>query len=217
MVLEGEGGRSIRIQVKPSILLKSPITRIPGEVTLFFYPADYHSNARNKKSSCVHRDKTLRLVSEEYQIRRRRDFKQLSRKRLLAEEVQGEKEHAEIVLLMRAADKGLSYTELDPQDALLLARAARDVVSAESRSADLRVKECELLLETLKDAAEQARTTWSEANDQVGTILAFFSHRGIRVDLPYPRLVPPVCHTLGFDSFPSLSSDTSSDESSSDA
>jgi hypothetical protein len=102
-------------------LLKSPLTFKPCEVTLFFYPADHHSNVRDKESSCVHRDKTFRLASEEYQIRRRRDFKQLSRKRLLAEEVQGEKEHAEIVLLMRAADKGLSYTALDPQDALLLA------------------------------------------------------------------------------------------------
>jgi len=164
----------------------------------------------------VHRDKKIRLASEEYQIQQRRDFKQLSRKRLSAEEIQVEKEHAEIVLLMHAADKGLSYMALGPQDALLLARAARDVVSAESRSADLRVKECELLLETLKDAAEQARTTWSEANDQVGTILAFFGHQDIRVDLPYPQLVPPVCYTPDCDSFSSLSSDTDSDESSSD-
>ncbi len=159
----------------------------------------------------MYRDKRIRLASEECQIRRRRDFKQLSRKRLLAEEVQEEKEHAEIVLLMRAADKGLSYMALDPQDALLLARAARDVVSAESRSADLRVEECELLLETLKGAAEQARTTWSEANNQVDTILALFGHQGIRIDLPYPRLVPPVCYTPDLDSCPSLSSDSDSD------
>lgn len=161
------------------------------------------------------------MASEESQIRRRRRLKLLSRSRLAAEEKQGEKEHAEIDLLMRAADKGLTYTALDPQSALQLAQAARAVVQAEYETADLRVKECELLLETLRDTAEQTLSTWRDASDQVGTILAFFSRQCIHVDLFHPPHSPPrsplLDSELSFSSPHSVAdSDTDFDESSSE-
>ena len=88
------------------------------------------------------------------------------------------------------------------------------MVSAESQSADFHVKECNLLLETLKDAAEQACTTWSEAHDQIGTIFAF-----IRIlMLTYCILslfLLFVIHLIMTHFL--LLSDTDSDESSSDA
>jgi hypothetical protein len=108
---------------------------------------------------------------------------------------------------MRVEDNGLSCSDLDPQDALLLARAARDVVSAEYRTAKLRIKECELLLETLKDAAKQAHATWRDANDQIGTILDVFRLQGVCVDLPYPLLIPPLRHSSDSDSVDSDPSD----------
>ena len=139
----------------------------------------------------MHRDQRIRLASEEYRIRQRRKLNRLTLKRLAAEENQRQQEHTEIVLLIRAADNGLSHTALDPQDALFLARAARNVVSAEHQTAHLRVKECRLLLETLEAAAEQAQATWYDAIDQVSTILAVFHHHGVPINLPYPLLVPP--------------------------
>jgi len=121
-------------------------------------------------------------------------------------------EHAEIDFLMLTEGKG----HLDPQDALQLARAARNVVLAEFRTAHLRVTECEMLLETLKDAEEQAHTT-CDANDQIGSLLTFFHRQGIRIDLLPPlHDVSTTRHTFHMDSlpsFPSLHSETHSVDS----
>lgn len=93
------------------------------------------------------------------------------------------------------------------------------MVLAEYQTAYIRIREGELLVETLRDAAEQAHATWCDANDQVGKILAFCHHEGIHIDIDPPH-VPPL---PAFDSgpmFPSLyhvvDSDTDCDESSSE-
>ena len=143
---------------------------------------------------------------------------QLSRHRHAAEEEQGKKEHAEVSLMMRVADEGPAYA-LNPQTALRLARAARDVVLAEYQTAFIRIRESELYQETLRDAAEQAHATWCDANDQVGTILAFCHREGIHIDSDPPH-VPPLPALPFVPLFPSLhdianstDSDTNFDES----
>lgn len=164
----------------------------------------------------MYQDKKFRLVSQECQIRRRCKLKQLSRRHHAAEETEEEKEHAEVTLLIQVANTGLTNAILDPQNALLLARAARDVVLAEYQTAYIHIKECELRLETLRDAAEQACATWYDANDQVRTVLSLCDREGIPIDLD-PPCDPPLSDLDPMPLFPSLhptDSDTDCDESS---
>ena len=106
---------------------------------------------------------------------------------------------------MQITNGGLAHATLDPQNALRLARAARDVVHAEYQTAYIRIREGELRLETLRDAAEQAHATWCDANDQVGTILTFCHRKGLRIDLEPPH-VPPLPALASCPLFPSLHS-----------
>lgn len=76
------------------------------------------------------------------------------------------KQQQELQTLLYAEEQGSGSNSLDPQVALALARATRDVLTAEEEAAKLRILECEQLLETLKDAADDAHARVEDANYQ---------------------------------------------------
>lgn len=136
----------------------------------------------------------MHLAAEEFRVRRLRNLHRSSRSRAIAEEEQCQKQQQELHILMFAAEKGLNWMSLDPQLALALARAARDTLLAEEETAKLRINECENLLATLKDAADDARARFEDASHQIGTILTVFDRECIQVDLRNQHFEPSVFH-----------------------
>lgn len=135
------------------------------------------------RSSGFLQDNRLRLAAEEFRIKRRQELQQIIRRRVSSEEEHLKKQQQELQTLLFAEEQGSGCNALHPQVALALARATRDALTAEEEAAKLRVLECEQLLETLKDAAEDAHARVEDANFQIGQILSIFDRQGIQVDL----------------------------------
>ena len=68
---------------------------------------------------------------------------------------------------------------------------------AEEEAGKLRILECEQLLETLKDAADDAHARVEDANQQIGQILSLFDHQEIQVDLRRKNFKPSSHHFTG--------------------
>lgn len=125
----------------------------------------------------------MHLAAEEFRIQRLRTFHQSSRSRAAAEEDQCHEQAKELNILMLASQKGFSWSALEPQLALALARAARDTLMAEEETAKLRVRECENLLATLKDTLDDAHARVEDAHQQIASIMTFFDQQGIQINL----------------------------------
>lgn len=151
----------------------------------------FHTQPR---SSGFQQDSRLRLVGEEFRIKRLRDLQGIIRRRVSLEEDHLKKQQQELLTLLYAEEQGGGCNSLDPQVALALARASRDVLTAEEEVAKLRILECEQLLETLKDAADDAHARAEDANCQIGQILSFFDHQQIQVDLRKRTFQPSSPH-----------------------
>lgn len=78
--------------------------------------------------------------------------------RVAAEERQALSELQEVQVLMSATEKGFKFTALELQTAVDLAKAARDNLVAEEKLIKLKVIEAKQHWNTLRDAAEAART-----------------------------------------------------------
>lgn len=146
--------------------------------------------ARQLRSSGFQQDNRLRLVAEEFRIKRLRELHVIIRKRVSSEEEHLKKQHQELQTLLYAEEQGSGCNTLDPQVALALARATRDALTAEEEAAKLRILECEQLLETLKDAAEDAHARVDDANNQIGQILSIFDRQKLQVDLRRQNFEP---------------------------
>lgn len=125
----------------------------------------------------------MHLAGEEFRNRRLRMFHGSSHSRAEAEEDQCREQGKELRILMLASQKGLNWTALDPQLALALARAVRDTLMAEEETAKRKIVECENLLATLKDTLDDASARVEDAHHQIASIISFFDHRGIQIDL----------------------------------
>jgi hypothetical protein len=153
----------------------------------------------------------MHLAAEEFRIQRLRAFHQSSHSRAAAEEHQCNEQLKELNILMLASQKGFSWSALEPQLALALARAARDTLMAEEEAAKLRVSECEKLLATLKDTLEDAHARVEDAHQQIASFMSIIDQHGIQINL----------RPLQFDSFQDrtlqdhiISSDTESESDS---
>ena len=135
----------------------------------------------------------MRLAADEFRARKMKNLHQSTRLRAAAEEEHSQKQREEANVLMYAVEKGFHWTSLEPQLALGLARAARDTIMAEQDAAKLRIKECEDLLETLKDSADDILARVQDANLQVGALLTTFDREAIRVDF-LPQCFEPSFH-----------------------
>lgn len=155
----------------------------------------------------------MRLVGEEFRIKRLQDLHGIIFSCVSLEEELLKKQQQELLTLLYAEEQG-GCNSLDPQVALALARATRDVLTVEEEAAKLRILECEQLLETLKDAADDAHARVADANCQIGQILSIFDHQQIQVDLrkrtfqPSPPRFSDCCIYLP--SIPSIPSPASS-------
>jgi hypothetical protein len=125
----------------------------------------------------------MHLAAEEFRIQRLRKFHQSSRTRAAAEEDQCEEQAKELRILMLASQSGFSWSSLEPQLALALARAARDTLMAEEETAKSRVNECENLLATLKDNLDDAHARVKDAHQQIASIMTFIDEQGIQINL----------------------------------
>lgn len=129
-------------------------------------------------------------MAEEFRIKRLQELHVIIRRRVASEEEHLKKQHQELQTLLYAEEQGSGCNTLDPQVALALARATRDALTAEEEAAKLRIMECEQLLETLKDAAEDAHARVEDANWQIGQILSIFDRHKMRVDLRRQNFEP---------------------------
>ena len=137
----------------------------------------------------------MHLAAEEIRIQRLRKFHQSSRSRAAAEEDQCHEQAKELNILMFASQKGFSWSALEPQLALALARAARDTLMAEEETAKLRVSECENLLATLKDTLDDAHARVADAHQQIASIMTFIDQQGIHINLR-PLYFDSLQHTI---------------------
>ncbi|KAF8811863.1 hypothetical protein BYT27DRAFT_7208111 [Phlegmacium glaucopus] len=148
---------NVRICIKPSSLIKCAVIK---RAKMF------HSR--------IKQDHTMRLAAEEFCTQRLRMLHQTSRSRAAAEENQCREQEKELQVLVLAAQKGLNWTSLEPQLALALARAARDTLMAEEKTAKLRVEECKGLLATLQDSMDDAHARAEDAHHQIASIMTLF-------------------------------------------
>jgi hypothetical protein len=125
----------------------------------------------------------MRLASEEFRLRRLHTLHQSSHSRAIAEEDQCREQAKELRVLTLASQKGLSWTALDPQLALALARAVRDTLMAEEETAKLKIAECESLLATLKDSLDDTRARVEDAHQQIASVLSFFDEQRVQINL----------------------------------
>ena len=132
----------------------------------------------------------MRLFKEDRRIKGSLHLNCASRKRAAAEEVLVIKELAETEVLMFATEKDDNIDSFDPETALAMARATRDVLAAEEEVASLRVEECRLMLETLQDAVYFAHTRLEDAESQIGHLLSTFQQENLSVDLQIRKLRP---------------------------
>jgi len=132
----------------------------------------------------------MRLFKEDRRIKGSLHLNCTSRKRAAAEKVLVIKELAETEVLMFATEKGDNIDSFDPETALALARATRDVLAAEEEVANLRVEECRLMLETLQDAVDFAHTRLEDAESRIGHLLSTFQQENLSVDLQIRKLRP---------------------------
>jgi hypothetical protein len=156
-----------------------------GEEGLFLHlvPFFAFTNYGLKSMAGIQQNHEMHLAGEEFRLQRLHAFQGSSRFRAFAEEDQCREQAKEIKVLMLASQKGLNWTSLDPQLALALARAARDVMMAEEETAKLKIVECKNLLATLEDTLDDARARVEDAQQQIGSVLSFFDQQGIQVDL----------------------------------
>ena len=129
-------------------------------------------------------------MAEEFRIKRLQELHVVIRKRVSSEEEHLKKQQQELQTLLYTEEQGSDCDTLDPQVALALARATRDALTAEEEAAKLQILECEQLLETLKDAAEDAHARVEDANCQIGQILSIFDRQKMQVDLHRPNFEP---------------------------
>lgn len=160
----------------------------------------YNCHTQRQRSG-PQRDSRLRLVAEEFRIKRLQELHLIIRRRVSSEEEHLKKQRQELSTLLYAEEQGLGSGchTLEPQVALALARATRDALAAEEEAAKLRIEECEQHLETLKDAAEDAHARVEDANYQVGQVLSFFDHQEMRVDLRKQSFEPSPHHSSDSD------------------
>lgn len=150
-------------------------------------------------------------MAEEFRIKRLQELHHIIRRRVSSEEEHLKKQQQELQTLLYAEEQGTGCNALDPQVALALARATRDALAAEEEAAKLRILECEQLLETLKDAAEDAHARVEDANCQIGQILSIFDHQEMHVDLRKQNFEPSPRHFSDWSIFlPSIPSQAKS-------
>ena len=133
-------------------------------------------------------------MAEEFRIKRLQELHVTIRRRVRSEEEHLKKQQQELQTLLYAEEQGSGCNALDPPVALGLARATRDALIAEEDAAKLRILECEQLLETLKDAADDAHARVEDANCQIGQILSIFDQQEIQVDLRKQNFEPSPHH-----------------------
>jgi hypothetical protein len=125
----------------------------------------------------------MHLAGKEFRVRRQGTFHRSSHSRAVAEEDQSQEQAKELKLLMLASQKGLNWTVLDPQLALALARAVRDTLMAEEKTAKLRILECENLLATLKDTLDNSQARVEDAHQQIASVISFLDQQQIQINL----------------------------------
>ncbi|KAF8869195.1 hypothetical protein CPB84DRAFT_1856657 [Gymnopilus junonius] len=138
-----------------------------------------------------------RLATDKYITERSMIIAQLRRLREEAEEALASRNLVEFHILQQAGHLGLRYALLDPQNAVDLAKATFDTLSADEKLAQVKLWEAEHEISLLRDQLEIAQSWVEEARRQFGHILlALDDHRisvlPSHVDLndngPCPRL-----------------------------
>jgi hypothetical protein len=125
----------------------------------------------------------MHLAGEEFRIQRLHTFHESSKSRAAAEQDQCQEQSKELKILMLASRTGFSWSSLEPQLGLALARAARDTLMAEEETVKLRIRECENLLATLKDTLDDTHARVTDAHNQIASIMSFIDQQGIQINL----------------------------------
>lgn len=139
------------------------------------------------------KDENLRLVADEY--RKWRHIQVINARRL---RVENERRHAawqfhESSIVLDAARKGSYYISLEPQTAIDVARAAREILLSEEHLLLAVIREREEELIDLRDALEEVHARVGDADRQVGVLSSVFERLGIPIELskgPMPYTGP---------------------------
>ena len=103
----------------------------------------------------------------------------------MSEEEYLEKQREESRLMLCAEEQGFNRVNgaLEPELALALARATKELFEAEERVLLTEVEECHVRLKTLQDLIDAVQARKRDAHFQIGRIVSTMTRHGIPVDL----------------------------------
>ncbi|KDR82995.1 hypothetical protein GALMADRAFT_238744 [Galerina marginata CBS 339.88] len=124
------------------------------------------------------RDKSAQRVAERYKTQQRFSLAHARSLICVAHQCVTFQHDQETQLLLNLVDSesGVKHTH---QTALDVATLAKHTLMAEEDLALSRLKECELMLIMLKDAAKEARVHVTQANNQVGNLVSYLDSRSL--------------------------------------
>jgi len=161
----------------------------------------------------------MRIYAEDFRMERLQELQRASQKKIVSEEEYLEKQREESRLMLCAEEQGLNGA-LEPELALALARATKDLFEAEERVLLTEVEECNVRLKTLHDSIDAVQARKRDAHFQIGRIVSTMTRHGIPVDLRRKNFQLPTRPTnlSSGHIYPSIGvGDTNSDESSADS
>ena len=125
-----------------------------------------------------------------HRAQRLRDLSKCTKRWVAAEEDACKKHQEELNILMCAAERGQEWSSLEPEIALSLAHAVKNTLEAEEEAITQKIKEAEKLLETLKDASDEAAGCSGDAAFQLGSLTSYFDKTGLQVDISDLKFEP---------------------------
>lgn len=132
----------------------------------------------------------IRWAAEDAQVCQKRILRHVSTQKLVAEEKAYIAEAQQVQIVSCALEEDESGVTLSISDGLLLAKAARNVIYEERKVLHLKAMELEIALETIREAAENARCTWIQSNQPFTSILTTLHQHKIRTNI-YAGLPDP--------------------------
>ncbi|KAJ3492841.1 hypothetical protein NLJ89_g11153 [Agrocybe chaxingu] len=148
--------KRIRFNIKTSTLLKSPLV----------------NQTKKPSISTLQRSLKLRIVGEDFRLRRRHDLACLQYKRSCAFDGQLRSQQAELQILAHIAESDCHPTCLEDSSAVALAEAALKALISEEVALQLKVQEARLYAECLQDDLDNIQARVRDAHHQLASTLA---------------------------------------------